>query len=144
MKINPNEVYWNEDRTEYAVLVSPGWGAGWSSWNYSENNRIAWDKRIVEFVLRMKGRGEEALERACDSYDPEWDEEEGLFEENKEFLRILDECGIDSKRVYFGGVHDIEVKWVKPGDRWRIDEEDGAELLEVLDMDRWMKLEPEN
>lgn len=140
MKINSQEVHWNENRTEYAVLVSPGWGAGWSSWNGSENNRIAWDKRIVEFVLRMKGRGEEVFERACCEY-PEHDEEDGLSEEHKEFRRILDECGIDSKRVYFGGAHDIEVNWVKPGDRWRIDEEDGAEFLEILNTDNWYVVE---
>ena len=135
MKINPTEVHWNGSHTEYAVLVSPGWGAGWSSWNYSEGNRIAWDKRIVEFVLSMKECGEEGTE------DDEWYEEKGVSKKHKEFLRILDECGINSKRVYLGGGRDIEVKWVKPGDRWRIDENDGAEVLEILNVDNWCVVE---
>ena len=145
MKINSDEVYWNSNHTKYAVLVSPGYGAGWGTWNSSENNRIAWDKRIVEFIIRMKERGDEVFKCACDSYNPEYDETEdgennvlGFSEEHKEFLRVLDECGIDSKYVYFGGAYDIEVHWVKPGDLWRISEYDGAELLEFFNDKAWL------
>ena len=42
------EVYYNEDKTKYAVLVSHGFGAGWSSWN---DPSVAYDKRVVEFWL---------------------------------------------------------------------------------------------
>ena len=33
------------------MLVSPGFGAGWSSWNGSHAKQLAMDKRIVEYVL---------------------------------------------------------------------------------------------
>lgn len=42
------EKYYNEDKTRIAVLVSRGWGAGWSTWNSSE---MAYDKRIVKAFL---------------------------------------------------------------------------------------------
>lgn len=42
------EKYYNEDKTCIAVLVSRGWGAGWSTWNSPE---MAYDKRIVEAFL---------------------------------------------------------------------------------------------
>lgn len=42
------EKYYNENKTAIAVLVSPGWGAGWSTWN---NKEMAYDKRIVEAFL---------------------------------------------------------------------------------------------
>lgn len=42
------EKYYNEDKTCIAVLVSRGWGAGWSTWN---NKEMAYDKRIVEAFL---------------------------------------------------------------------------------------------
>lgn len=42
------EKYYNEDKTRIAVLVSRGWGAGWSTWNSPE---MAYDKRIVEAFL---------------------------------------------------------------------------------------------
>ena len=39
------EKYYNENG-ELGVLISPGFGAGWSSWNCDE---IAFDKRVVEY-----------------------------------------------------------------------------------------------
>lgn len=42
------EKYYNTDKTHIAVLVSPGWGAGWSTWN---NKEVAYDKRVVEAFL---------------------------------------------------------------------------------------------
>lgn len=41
------EKYYN-DKDELGVLVSHGFGAGWSSWN---NEEIAYDKRIIEKFL---------------------------------------------------------------------------------------------
>lgn len=35
-----------------AVLYSPGFGAGWSTWN--DDNRIVFDSRIVEKVMSMR------------------------------------------------------------------------------------------
>ena len=41
------EKYYNENG-ELGVLISTGFGAGWSSWNCDE---IAFDKRVVEYWL---------------------------------------------------------------------------------------------
>ena len=38
------EKYYNEN-DELSVLISVGWGAGWSTWN---NEELAYDKRIIE------------------------------------------------------------------------------------------------
>jgi hypothetical protein len=38
------ERYYNEN-DELGVLISGGWGAGWSTWN---DNELAYDKRIIE------------------------------------------------------------------------------------------------
>lgn len=38
------EKYYNEN-DELGVLISVGWGAGWSTWN---NEELAYDKRIIE------------------------------------------------------------------------------------------------
>ena len=42
------DLYYNDDHSCYAVLVSHGFGAGWSSWNSEE---IAYDKRVIEWYL---------------------------------------------------------------------------------------------
>jgi hypothetical protein len=38
---------------QIAVLVSGGFGAGWSTWNQPE---LAYDKRVVEFLVIEEGR----------------------------------------------------------------------------------------
>jgi hypothetical protein len=42
------EKYYNEN-DELGVLISVGWGAGWSTWN---NEELAYDKRIIEKWLK--------------------------------------------------------------------------------------------
>jgi hypothetical protein len=42
------EKYYNE-KNELGVLISSGYGAGWSTWNEEE---IAYDKRIIEMWLK--------------------------------------------------------------------------------------------
>ena len=39
---------------------------------------------------------------------------------------------------YFGGLEDLEVKWVPVGARFRIDEYDGAETLVLESHETWL------
>ena len=48
MTIRDMEKYYNE-KGEVGVLISPGWGASWSTWY--DNYAIAFDKRIIEYWL---------------------------------------------------------------------------------------------
>ena len=52
------EKYYNENR-ELGVLISPGFGAGWSSWSCDE---IAFDKRVVEYWLNENPSSDEMYE----------------------------------------------------------------------------------
>lgn len=139
MKINLDEVYWNSNHTEYAVLISPGYGAGWATWNSSENHRIAWDKRIVEFYVNCRGPNSRAWHNACFDCDDNESKHDPL-KEHTEFCEILKICGIDPKRVYFGGANDLEIAWVKPGELWQIDEYDGAESIVIFNDTAWLEV----
>lgn len=57
------EKYYNTDKTHIAVLVSPGFGSGWSTWNSPE---MAYDKRIVEAFLEDINRYE--IEELCEEW----------------------------------------------------------------------------
>ena len=48
------EKYYNE-KGELGVLISVGFGAGWSTWNYDE---LAYDKRIIEKWIKGAGSSE--------------------------------------------------------------------------------------
>jgi len=90
-----------------AVLVSPGFGAGWSSWNGSHAKQLAMDKRIVEYVLN---------------------DEKGNEEKAKKFLQSI---GLEG--VYCGGYGDIEIHWVEKGIHFQINEYDGSESLQTFE-----------
>lgn len=105
------EPYWNEDGDKYAVLVSPDYGAGWSTWNYRE---MAYDKRVVEFWMAHKGQ------------DPRNSvEAEAYFEE------------LGYHDVYFGGFKSLRMTWVPRGKAWRIDEYDGSEGIIFQGDENW-------
>jgi len=89
-----------------AVLVSPGYGAGWYSWH--RNEELLYDPSIVEWV------------------------------EQQAFDKVLTYMELKHPDVYCGGLEDLEVNWVSTGDRFRIDEHDGAESLVLEKNEYWL------
>ena len=47
-----------------AVLYSPGFGAGWSTWN-SHNPDLLFDSIIVDFVLNKSENWQQGIEAYC-------------------------------------------------------------------------------
>lgn len=95
------EKYYNEDG-KVAVLYSPGFGAGWSTWGCIEYyNDIVFDRRIVELVLN--------------------DERSKI---TGDFMESIGYAG-----MYTGGAGGLEIEWLKPGTVFRIDEYDGNESV---------------
>ena len=120
------EYYYNEDETSVAGLVSCGFGAGWSTWNDSE---LAYDKRIVEFWLAHKGD-----RQFMDGiYSIHGHDEDEWSLSAKETVKFFNSLGYEN--LYFEGFADLALVWIPVGCRWRINEYDGSEDLEVLDMD---------
>jgi hypothetical protein len=90
-----------------AVLVSPGFGAGWFSWHGIE--ALLFDPAVVELV--KSGAEASVIERYCE-----------------------DQYGSDP---YFGGAEDLIVQWVPVGSRFRIHEYDGSESLVLESEEKW-------
>lgn len=102
------EYYWNSDHSAAAVLVSPGFGAGWSTWNEVE---IAYDKRVIEYWLNHKYENEQAVHDFMES--------------------------IGYPNIYCGGWKRMKLEWVPKGIKWRIDEYDGSECIIYYEDVRW-------
>lgn len=105
-----------------AVLVSPGYGAGWSTWGQKE---LAYDKRVVEFWMQHKD-------------DKEYLRQLDKFKNNKvqeEAEKLFEEWGY--KDVYFGGFKQICIRWVPVGTLFRINEYDGSESIETNESVDW-------
>ena len=86
------------------VLVSFGYGAGWSTWNRGHAGFLATDPTLV--TMAERGASEDEV---------------------SEYLS--ETLGID---VYTGGWPDIEVIPVDKGTRIQINEYDGAEAIEFV------------
>lgn len=86
-----------------AVLVSRGFGAGWSSWGSEHAEAMLFSPEIARLVLD-KADQKDILEKA-----------EDLF-----------------PGAYLGGVDGLEVEWVPIGTRFEISEYDGAEGIRIF------------
>jgi hypothetical protein len=91
-----------------AVLVSPGFGAGWSTWN-TEHPECVFDPAVVEWVENGKAGPVPKLAE----------------------LRGWD-------YMYEGGAGDLIIYWLPEGSRFRIDEYDGSESLVLESEEQWM------
>lgn len=93
------------------VLISPGFGAGWSTW---EDPRMAFDKRLIEAFER--GISEEDMKRLCV------------------------ECGyldVYGNPPYMGGFKQLEVRDIPSGTLFQIREYDGSEYIEYFEEEDW-------
>ena len=93
-----------DENGNVAVLISPGFGAGWSSWGSAEREALLFDSRLVDAVLTKM-----PLE---------------------EFITLCEGLGYDN---YKGGAGDLTVVWLEPGTRFMIDEYDGSESIRTFD-----------
>jgi hypothetical protein len=88
-----------------AVLISRGFGAGWSTWN-TEFPELIFHPKIVELVEQDK---------ATTILEDDW---------------IAENLG---HRVYTGGALDLEIVWLPEGTKFMINEYDGSESIITLD-----------
>ena len=116
------ERYINEDG-KVGVLISGGYGAGWSTWA---------DSKDREFFLFDRGLVTLALEK-----EAAWiSQDNPVIEMNTEELEdYLKENGIDS---YTGGWAGVYVKWMDQGTEFIVEEYDGSESLRYRDNEDWM------
>lgn len=103
--------YLNE-QGQVGVLVSPGYGAGWSSWNSNEDGtsqeELLFDPGLIALVL--ENTPTEALVK---------------YAENR--------WGGEGKYVSTYGLRDITVVWVAAGHPFRISEYDGSESITMIE-----------
>jgi len=95
------EKYYNE-QGEVAVLYSPGFGAGWSTWSFYYREELVFDKRIVEKVL---ARERELI--------------------NEEFMQSLGY----TEYTCLLGADELTIAWLPVDTRFTIEEYGGAESL---------------
>jgi hypothetical protein len=90
-----------------AVLYSPGFGAGWSTWASEHAKDITFDPVIVGYV------------------------------ENEKWPELETYVTMRYPELYTGGMHSLTIAWIKEGTLFRISEYDGSESIECKDDGSW-------
>lgn len=94
------------DKNEIGVIISPSYGAGWSTWNSEHSEFLLMDQQLVKMKL-----------------DDEPDDNVSRY--------LTEALGGDAP--YLGGWKSARVVFLKRGTRFKVSEYDGAESLETLD-----------
>jgi hypothetical protein len=92
-----------------AVLYSPEFGAGWSTWN-SLYPEMIFDPVIVQMV-----------------------------EDNTSYETIILYCEQEYPEGYFGGASDLQIAWININREFVIVDNDGAESFIFKDAEEWIK-----
>jgi hypothetical protein len=92
-----------------AVLVSPGHGAGWSTWaDYEDMEALCMDADLVQCVL---DKDLQKLSRVTEEKYP---------------------------NTYMGGARSLVIEWVDKGEAFEITEYDGSEKLVIVSKHSYM------
>jgi hypothetical protein len=91
-----------------AVLISEGFGAGWSTWN-DEYPDMLFDPEIAQMI-----------------------------EDDKSEDQIMQVAVKTYPKAYLGGLDGLVVKWVVEGTKFIVDEYDGSESLIIQSETDWM------
>ena len=130
-------LYYNEDKSAVAVLVSPGYGAGWSTWGDKE---LAYDEDVVKFWLSK--RDDKEWLKTCARYEVKGSDGRVRFpasEAYKEAMNFFSSIGYDHPCML--GFENIRLVWVPTGRYFRINEYDGAESVVYMDEEGYVKFE---
>jgi len=134
------------------ILISHGWGAGWGSY---EGIKYAIDKNLINFVEKNKDWQQIArrLENILSDYQQEEKYEfnipllyqdlkcflkNNFYDKEFELLEIFE--NIDKNKIpYISAFCECEIYKITKDSYYRINEEEGAENLEILDLSKWYK-----
>jgi len=93
-----------------AVLYSPGYGAGWTTW--------VWDLKLHEVMLFHPLIVEKVESGKEYDIDSDW---------------LAENFGEDFRNVYCGGANQLEIEWLPEGIAFRIEENDGFETIITIE-----------
>jgi hypothetical protein len=97
----PYEKYYNS-KGEVAVIYSPGYGAGWSTWNSELGEAAIFDKDLVEALLA------------------------------NDHLKVASIAESKYPDAYAGGLEKASIEWVPIGSQFDILEYDGSERVRII------------
>lgn len=115
-----------------AVVYSPGYGSGWSTWasfskeNYKENiERIIFDPELVALVEKKNSLEFENQYLVVDEIEKWVDANFNKLDNDEDYVH----CG--------SNIADLEIEWVPVGTQFNIAEYDGSESVQYYNPEGW-------
>ena len=120
--MNKVERYINEDG-KVGVLISGGFGAGWSTWaDHVERKFFLFDRGLVALALDKESAYENKNQALID----------------KNFVDVEEYLHANNCYSFTGGWAGVYVKWMDPGTEFIVEEYDGSESLRYRNNENWM------
>jgi len=94
-----------------AILITPSYGAGWSSWNSGQGEKLLFDPTVVNLLTQQPPNYMERIRQYCTEEYP---------------------------NIYLGGLEDLEVVWIPKGESFIIEEYDGFESIRIQSQIEWL------
>lgn len=101
-----------------AVIISPGFGAGWTTWN-NHNMNLVFDPILVELVKLLHKENTES-------------EKLDIIKRIEARAEELEPDG------YFGSASELGIVWLPEGTRFIIEEYDGSESIRTIEDTNWI------
>ena len=111
---------------QVAVIYSPGFGAGWYTWNQArfpelnDGTALLFDPILVDLVKQKQAN--------------QFDEDTRNEIESRIVARAEELC----PDGYFGGVEDLIIEWMPMGTEFEVDEYDGSESIRYKENEYWI------
>jgi len=116
------------------VLYSPGYGAGWSTWNAADKEQKRWLCEYKPFIdyLEEHGRMPPVPQNRMDGYD--------ITDLGMQVIRDWKAAFPDAPIPYLGGMADLKIKYIEDDEQYRVDEYDGKEkvVTRLMAEDEWL------
>lgn len=121
------------------ILYSPGYGAGWSTWNAHTKEQITFLTEYPPLIEYVEKSGGDLANRRSTWFD---DEEERIkaIPAIQQIMKEWKEKFPDEPELYLGGIKGLSIRKIPSGVRYFIEEYDGSEnvVIEKDIEDRWL------
>jgi len=105
---------------QVAVLISRGYGAGWSTWN-DDYPQMLFDPFIAQVISESTND------------DPEYRITASVYQ------KLMTYCALKYPDAYLGGLADLVVVWLPRGEVFRVEDYDGSESIQTIEKTSWIR-----
>lgn len=117
------------------ILYSPGYGAGWSTWNGSTKEQRRWLCEYQPFIVYLERHGEMPMVSKST-----WGDGYEVTDLGMQVIREWKTAFPEAPIPYLESMKSLKIKYLEDHEQYRVEEYDGKETITTRDMceDEWL------